>query len=579
MTNGAPLGIGDRVDPPTFHPDSALADSLLTEQYLPAPDSHPGIYPFPSEDAYYGRDYDGRYGQTAADGGWGASSGSQYGSPGRNEAQLPISGVERRITALDAPLPASFDSNGISHIARYGRLAASVPSKFGMDSPPPAASSPLRSSDQPIDPVKTMHTSLAPSNLRNSSQLASSPSVIHTKGVSSVDHKAHLLSGAQRWQALSSSVPRPTTTTTNNNNDDWDDSFPLEEDFLPPNLHDDVLTPQERIRRSSRPEQDFHSARTGGLGSGGSSGGLGIGSGSPSKVVSPLGSSPSRFSALFAKQRQESNGASSAAVATSGVGAGGGLTHVGSPLRESHIQQMDDVSPFGDGIAARPSSGSRVRTSQTGAAGEQARAAAAAAAPPLTPSLEPRDAQQRLGQSLIASQLQRPHLKTPSRSSESYDAHHTASRLLSPGLPSLQRHHPPPPPSPNTTGDRGGGGAAAAAAAANASHNNSDSAGSPRVNATILNSSKLPRTASSPGVSSTSPSTGAIDDKEREGEGDLVFSMDGVSDPSFVSSSSRSPVIPALLKDPSVAGSGSDSRGGGRNGSSGIAATASTTST
>jgi hypothetical protein len=32
---------------------------------------------------------------------------------------------------------ASFDSQGISHAARYGPVAASMPSQFGLESPPP----------------------------------------------------------------------------------------------------------------------------------------------------------------------------------------------------------------------------------------------------------------------------------------------------------------------------------------------------------------------------------------------------------------------------------------------------------
>jgi hypothetical protein len=137
---------------------------------------------------------------------------------------------------------------------------------------------------------------------------------------------------------LSASVPRLTAL------DDWDDSnFPMEEDYLPMNLHDDVLTPQERLRRLSRTDHELSSSHR-------DLSGLGMTGTSLSKVGSPLASSPSRFGALFAKQRQKKE---EDAHGTS-------LPQVGSPLRESLLnfgtspslgpigsrQTSGDVSPF-----------------------------------------------------------------------------------------------------------------------------------------------------------------------------------------------------------------------------------------
>lgn len=391
--NSAALNIGGRVNPPPYHhQDSALANSILSQQF--PTDPFGGQYQYPQDELSYAQDYDNKFANIASESGLTSNPGSKYGSP-TNELQFPMSGVERRRTALDAPLPASFDSNGISHIARYGAVAASVPSKFGMESPPASLSQ--RTVGQPPDAVKALRSSVFPSNLRNSSQLGSSPPAVNTEETI-IQRKMHSQQNAQRPRLLSASVPRHGTS------DDFYDGFHLEEDYLPTNLHDDVLTPQEKMRRLSRPEQDFS-----GSSNRPTPGGLGIPSGNSSKVGSPLGSSPSRFSALFAKQRQESN--SNNTVTATGFG------HVGSPLRESHLS---DSSPFGDGITAvRPSSSSRSRGGHL--AGDQS---------PFFSS-PPRDSGSNFGMNMISSQLHRTHL---SARNDSTDYIHTSnnSRLQPP---------------------------------------------------------------------------------------------------------------------------------------------------
>jgi hypothetical protein len=478
--NGGALNIGGRVNPPTHqHQDSALANSLLYQQQF-STDPLAGQYPYPQDELNFPQEYGGRYVTYSGEPGLNSNPGSKYGSP-PNDSQLPISGVEHRLTALDAPLPASFDSNGISHIARYGAVAASVPSKFGMESPPASLSQ--RTPGQPLDAVKALRSSVFPSNLRNSSQLGSSPPAANTEETFS-QRKMHSQQNVPRPRLLSASVPRPGVS------DDWDDGFPLEEDYLPPNLHDDVLTPQEKMRRLSRPEQDFAGFRNT------TQGGLGIPSGNSSKVGSPLASSPSRFSALFAKQRQESNNTGTA-----------GFGHVGSPLRESHIQQASH-SPFGDGVTARPTSSSR---SRSGRAGDQS---------PFFSS-PPRDSGSNFGMSMISSQLQRTHLG--GARNDSPDTH-TSSRLQPPAASGM-RHVSAP-----------AGGAGAGAAARN-----------------------FDRTISSPRISSTR----IAEEKEGEGEGDMVFSMD--DDSSRRNSSlwgSKSPVISPLGE----ARNGMSSGGGGGGG-------------
>lgn len=115
----------------------------------------------------------------------------------------------------------------------------------------------------------------------------------------------------------------------------------MEEDYLPVNLHDDVLTPQEKLRRLSRTDNDLSSSHR-------DISGLGMTSTSFSKTGSPLASSPSRFGALFARQRQrkeeESHGSSS--------------FHIGSPLRESSLNPITSPSlgPIGSSRASHDGS-------------------------------------------------------------------------------------------------------------------------------------------------------------------------------------------------------------------------------
>lgn len=399
--NGGALNIGGRVNPPTYqNQDSALANSLLSQQQQQPPQPQPqqqlpadpfsGQYSYPQGEPGFAQEHEGRYGPFSAEARLSSYPGLKYGSP-TNDLQPPASGVKRRPTALDAPLPASFDSNGVSVIARWGAVAASVPSKFGMESPPDSLSQ--RVTGQPLDAVRALRSSAYPSNPRNSSQLGSSPPVVNLEETGG-QPKMHSQQNAPLPHWLSASVPKSGV------NDEWDGGLLLK-DNLPTTLRDDVLTPQEKMRRLSRPEHDFPVSKSA------TQGGLGIPSGSSSKVGSPLASSPSRFSALFAKQRQESNGT--------------GFGQVGSPLRESHIQHGSD-SPFGDGITARPSSSSR---SRSGLAGDQS---------PF--SSPPQESASNFGMNMISSQLQRSHLVGGGRndSSDTYPS----SRLLTPSMASIR---------------------------------------------------------------------------------------------------------------------------------------------
>ena len=305
------------MNPPPYHAqDSALANSLLTQQRMNGHGPRYPPYPYgpqeeipmihgqpqqpPPQPQPQQQQYDGI--PIIRDAGLVTDTGSPP-----DESRLPMSPIGR--TALDAPLPASFDSQGISYMARHGPVAASVPSQFGLDFSPSASQRPGATPDV----LRSLHDTAFGSDAKRTA-LASSP---FDEG------SAPRLMHSQRFARpkMSASVPRPSVL------DEWDNDIFLEEDFVPSSLHDDVLTPQERMRRLSRTEQDRD---------------LGFGS---AKVGSPsLGTSPSRFSTLFAKQRQKKEEEAQAA-----------LGHVGSPLRESSLHPRS--SPAIPPIGSRPNSG------------------------------------------------------------------------------------------------------------------------------------------------------------------------------------------------------------------------------
>lgn len=332
---GGHLNLGGRVNPQAYvNQDSALTNSVLSQQRMNGNESRypqqlPGHDEFapavPAQSTLYEN-------VTTIDAGYPADTGSKYGSPA-DDSRLPMS-PKRHLTALDAPLPASFDSQGISHVARYGPVAASVPSKFGLDFNSPPAQRPM----VPVDSIRTLRDApYAASDLRKTSSIiGSSPPAIAEDLPG--PRFLHSQQRPLKSRVISASVPRRMAL------DDWDDSnFPMEEDYLPVNLHDDVLTPQEKLRRMSRTDHELsssHRDRDRDLT------GLGMTSTSLSKVASPLASSPSRFGALFAKQRQKKEEEAQASSS---------FSHIGSPLRESSLNV--GVSPSLRPIGSRHLSG------------------------------------------------------------------------------------------------------------------------------------------------------------------------------------------------------------------------------
>lgn len=314
MGGGSHLNLGGRVNPQAYvNQDSALTNSVLSQQRL---NGHEPRYPQqlpPQEETGFiqGQQQQAPYDAIPTiDTGLASDAGSKYGSPA-DDVRFPMSPSARHLTALDAPLPASFDSQGISHAARYGPVAASVPSKFGLE-----LSSPPAQRMGPSDPFRNIRD-VGYDMRKQSSNIGSSPPAPED----SIGPRFLHSSRSVKPRMLSASVPRPALL------DDWDENFPMEEDYLPMNLHDDVLTPQEKLRRLSRTDHDLSSSHR-------DVSSLGMTSASFSKNGSPLASSPSRFGALFAKQRQRKE---EDAVGSS-------FPHIGSPLRESSLNPIGSPS-------------------------------------------------------------------------------------------------------------------------------------------------------------------------------------------------------------------------------------------
>ncbi|KAH7118953.1 hypothetical protein B0J11DRAFT_81378 [Dendryphion nanum] len=260
-------------------------------------------------------------------------NGSNFGSPPNDSGRLPISPVQKGLSIMDVPLPASFDSQGISHMARYGPIAASVPSKIS----PPAS---------------YQNDSAALRNLHNSAfgdgksvNLGSSPP--DSVGQPVGRRIMHSEKGVRRnLGMISASVGAHPPM----GHDEWDESELIgkfEEDLLPSSLND-LLTPQEKMRRFSRDQgEDSNglSHRTSLSRLGASPTASDTKFGSPSAVAA----SPSRFQSLWGKPRpQEPSTEFGSLPGASAFG------HVGSPLRNSSLHP--DASPSMRAVG-RPTSG------------------------------------------------------------------------------------------------------------------------------------------------------------------------------------------------------------------------------
>ncbi|KAL2262609.1 hypothetical protein VTK26DRAFT_743 [Humicola hyalothermophila] len=335
VTIGAPPGValGVRVNPTTYHQpsNSALTNSFMRADVAYAPSTPYG----PQDDRYSHNLMDN--GLPIIDTTYSSNPPSAYGSPRDEDASRLGLGLSpataKGLSVLDAPLPASFDSNGISLAARYGPWPSSVPTKFGLESPSPSLNA--ARDGRTSETLKLLHTSA----FGNSEHLSPpAPGAADTNGFGSSPPTSSAALGSplandeffgkrlMHSSSLRYAKPRLMSSSVPKIDRDWEAEFMFEEDYVPGALANEVLTPAEKARRGStnnavRMMDTTDSAEA-----------LPIG---PAKFGSPaLGASPSRWGPLFQRQREEELEAGGSTRPMKHISAFG---HVGSPLRNSSL--------------------------------------------------------------------------------------------------------------------------------------------------------------------------------------------------------------------------------------------------
>lgn len=299
-------------------PELAPNSSLLTMQAHMAPMQ--SGYPYGMHDGYANQK--NQYDMIPTiDTTFSSHPGSNYGSP-PDDNRIPLSPVQKGLSVMDVPLPASFDSQGVSHMARYGPIASSVPAKFLAGSPP-------SSYHNDSAAIRNLHDSAFGDGSRSRAMLGSSPPESVEQPTGRRVLHSELAANRSRGIMSSSVGARPAFK-----DEDWDDSDLIgkfEEDLIPNSLSD-LLTPQEKMRRFSRDQADLdgnslsHRTSLSRLGASPTASDLKIGS--PSAATA----SPSRFQSLWGKPQSSTNGGFE-----SGSPGASAFGHVGSPLRNSTL--------------------------------------------------------------------------------------------------------------------------------------------------------------------------------------------------------------------------------------------------
>lgn len=315
---GGHLNIGGRLNTDLYHPptsQSTLTNSFIRANAAPSPYGMP-YSPFQNQDDSYkpmnGRQQSIDINVPTIDTSYASRPTSNYGSPrdeDHNRFGFGLSpGTGKGLSVLDAQLPASFDSNGVSWIARNGPIASSVPAKFGLESPPGSLGA--AKNGRTSEALKDLHNSAFGDDTRE--RFNGMPSSPPTYPVEEYFGKRTMHS--QRFakpKVMSASLPKADF--------DWDPSFNNEEDYLPETLHE-LMTPQEKARRGSRnAEEDGRPIYSG----------PGTPNDTSSKFGSPSNASPSRWGPLFQRHQQQKEEEDRARASAFG--------HVGSPLRNSSL--------------------------------------------------------------------------------------------------------------------------------------------------------------------------------------------------------------------------------------------------
>jgi hypothetical protein len=339
---GGHLNIGGRLNTELYHPQNS--GSALTNSFIRANAAPPSPYgaqysPFANQDESFpplvGRQQSIDITVPTIDTSYVSHPGSNYGSPrdeDLNRFGLGLSPVgQKGLSVLDAPLPASFDSNGVSWIARNGPIASSVPAKFGLESPPGSLGA--AKDGRTSEALKSLHSSAFGDDTRDRfNGIAASPPAPPAE-----EYFGKRVMHSQRFaksKVMSASLPKAV-------DQDWEAAFTFEEDYLPETLKD-LMTPQEKARRGSRNADEEGRPINSGTGTPNND--------TPSKFGSPSNASPSRWGPLFQRHQQQKE--EEERVAASRASAFG---HVGSPLRNSSLHP--GASPKSRPIARHSNSG------------------------------------------------------------------------------------------------------------------------------------------------------------------------------------------------------------------------------
>lgn len=333
---GGHLNIGGRLNTDFYQPPNS--GSALTNSFNRANAAAP-VSPYGQQYNYFGHQDEypplgGRHQSVditvpTIDTSYVSRPASNYGSPRDEDLNRFGAGLSpvavKGLSVLDAPLPASFDSNGVSWIARNGPIASSVPAKFGLESPPGSLGA--AKDGRTSEALKSLHSSAFGDDTRDRfNGIAASPPAPHAE-----EYFGKRVMHSQRFakaKVMSASLPKAVDK-------DWEADFSFEEDYLPDSLKD-LMTPQEKARRGSRNADDegrpIHS-----------------GTGTPindasTKFGSPSQSSPSRWGPLFQRHKEEEDRARTSAFG-----------HVGSPLRNSTLHS--GASPSSRAISRPSASG------------------------------------------------------------------------------------------------------------------------------------------------------------------------------------------------------------------------------
>lgn len=251
-------------------------------------------------------------------GDFGSLPGSPYGSPNQ-DGRMPMSPAFKGFSALDAPLPGSYNSQDVPNIAKFGPNATSVPVKSGWG--PLTSTSPTTStaSNQAFGNLDTLTLGgphgFGSSPPRNSNAEAQPRRIMHS------DKRSLFADPVSASMPLHAQPPEHIRAfRLNAPMADHEEEEGQGEEFLPSSLSD-LLTEKEKMRRFSRSEEDHNLNHRPSISSFGSPG--------ESKVGSPPHASPSRFGAFFASQARKEALEPVAHPGSSPFG------HVGSPLRNS----------------------------------------------------------------------------------------------------------------------------------------------------------------------------------------------------------------------------------------------------